>query len=385
MCFERILHKLLSPVMHQKRLVTLILLVASSLKTKSISVTHLGRGINLGIQERSCIRRSDRFIGNKLFSGERMDVYKQFISLIIGPQARPKLLIDWSQVPNTRNHILRASLAGKGRAITLYEEVYNEKYLNNSSIELKFLSTLKKFIRKNCKPIIITDAGFRIPWFKKIIELDWDYIGRVRGVPCYFDGKRWIPCKHLLQSAKTGFHYIGKKLLGKASLFSAHLYLIHKKSKHRKSTRRKPGGKRDELNYKRSGKEAWLLISSLVGGNYIKTKRIAKAYEKRMQIEQSFRDLKSANVGFGLRNAYSRDIKRIETLLMIAMLATWIAWMIGYYLEKKQLHLKFQSNSLKNRRVLSFVYLGCRAIERNIDLSHLRFYNIVRELWEVNL
>jgi hypothetical protein len=30
-------------------------------------------------------------------------------------------------------------------------------------------------------PIIVTDAGFKVPWLKQIRKLSWDYIARVRG------------------------------------------------------------------------------------------------------------------------------------------------------------------------------------------------------------
>jgi len=359
--------------MHQKRLSSFVLLISSALNTKKISITNIGRGLDLPIQERSCIRRSDRFVGNKNLHREVEDIYKQFTLSIIGMKMRPKILVDWSQAPNTKNHILRAALAGDGRSLTFYEEVHEEKYLNNPKVEIKFLSTLKKLLPEKCNPIIITDAGFRNLWFKKILSLGWDYIGRVRGTPCCFDGEKWISCKDLLSKATIGFRYIGKKLLCKTNSLNTYLYLIKQKPKGRKSTRRKPGGKRDELNYKRSGKEAWLLASSLPGDSYIKIQRIEKAYKLRMQIEQGFRDIKSPNFGFGLRNAFSRDPKRIQILLLIAMIAIWIAWCIGYYLERNKIHWEFQSNSLKSRRVISFVYLGCRAIDRKIILPHLSF------------
>lgn len=371
MCFKRMLHNLLLPVMHLKRLTTFKLLVESALSTKKVSVTSMGQGLNLPIKERSCIRRSDRLVGNKKLLKEIPCIYQSFITLIAGSKTKPRILVDWSQVPNTKNHILRAAMAADGRSITLYEEVHQEAYLNNAKTELQFLVRLKGFLPEDCKPIIITDAGFRNPWFKKILELGWDYVGRVRGTPHYFDGKDWKACKETLSKAKPGFCYLGKSLLCKTNSLNTHLYLIKQEPKNRKSTRRKPGGKRDELNHRRSGKEAWLIASSLPGGNYIKTKRIEKIYGTRMQIEQGFRDVKSHHFGFGLRNAYSRNTGRIQVLLLILMFATWIASLIGRHLEKHGLHLDFQSNSIKNKRVISLVYLGCRALQRKIPLPEL--------------
>jgi hypothetical protein len=34
---------------------------------------------------------------------------------------------------------------------------------------------------KRCRPVIVTDAGFKVPWFKEISALGWHFIGRVRG------------------------------------------------------------------------------------------------------------------------------------------------------------------------------------------------------------
>ncbi|MCE2597371.1 transposase, partial [Motilimonas cestriensis] len=44
-------------------------------------------------------------------------------------------------------------------------------------------------------------------------------------------------------------------------------------------------------------------------------KQLVKLYAKRMQIEESFRDLKSPAYGFGLRHCRSRSTKRLDILL----------------------------------------------------------------------
>lgn len=383
MCFKQILPALFSPVMHDKRLSTLMLLVDSSLQTKTISVTNLGRGIDLPIQERSCIRRADRFIGNKKLYAEINDLYQVYISNLIGSKPKPIILVDWSQVPNTKNHILRATLSGDGRGLTLYEEVYKEKLLNNGKIELAFLDSLKKYLPENCKPVIVTDAGYRAPWFRKVKALGWDYIGRVRGTASTSYNGDWIPCRTLIKSAKIGSKYLGKQLLNKSKSLETHLFLIKESSKKRKSVRRKHGGKRDEKNYKQSGNEAWLLASSLGGENFIKIKRVVKIYKKRMQIEQGFRDIKSSNHGFGLRDAYSRKIKRIRILLFIAMLATWIAWLIGVCMEQAKIQHQFQVNTIKKRRVLSYVFLGCRGIKRRVEISPQQLEEAMIFLWRL--
>ncbi|MDQ7072896.1 MAG: hypothetical protein Q9N32_04590 [Gammaproteobacteria bacterium] len=48
------------------------------------------------------------------------------------------------------------------------------------AIHKAFMSKLKSMLPPTCKPIIVSDAGFRIPWFKLIESLGWDFVGRVR-------------------------------------------------------------------------------------------------------------------------------------------------------------------------------------------------------------
>lgn len=48
-----------------------------------------------------------------------------------------------------------------------------------------------------------------------------------------------------------------------------------------------------------------------------------------MQIEETFRDLKSPQYGIGLRHCKSRCPKQLDVLLLIAMLAEITLWLIG--------------------------------------------------------
>lgn len=365
------LHKLLSSVMHKKRLDTLLIMVIGLITFKKLSVTELGRGINLPIQERSAIRRADRFIGNRKLQGELEAIYQKNVELLVGARTRPKIIADWTHIPNTRNHALRAALVTKGRALTLYEEVYSEKKLGNAKVEMNFLEKLKKLLPGECKPVIITDAGFRNPWFKKLLELGWDYVGRIRGTHQYYDGKSWKQCKDLIMEAMRKAKYVGEVILCKKKPITSHLYLLKEKSK-KKSLRKhkkKKGGGKDGLEYSRSAKEGWLLASSLSGENWLAIKRVIKIYKMRMQIEEGFRDLKSSQYGFGFEKAYSKSRERIKILLLVAMMGSLIAWLTGYIAEKMKWHYQFQVNSIKTRRVLSLFYLGCQVVRKNMTIT----------------
>jgi hypothetical protein len=108
---KKLLYNFLSPVMHQKRLCTLVLVVMGALKAKRLSLSELGRAMALEIKERSCIRRSDRFLGNKKLHRERLAIQMTLARKMIGDNATIDIIVDWSNAPNSTHQILRAALA----------------------------------------------------------------------------------------------------------------------------------------------------------------------------------------------------------------------------------------------------------------------------------
>ena len=79
----------------------------------------------------------------------------------------------------------------------------------------------------------------------------------------------------------------------------------------------------------------------------------------RMTIEENFRDIKSGRYGLGLDMTHSKQERRYQIVLLIAMLAGFIAYLLGLVGESKNLQYQFQANSIKTKRVLSRFFLGC--------------------------
>lgn len=93
---------------------------------------------------------------------------------------------------------------------------------------------LHRMLPKDAAPIIITDAGFRIPWFKLVEELGWHYIGRVRhNTKCQKNHEEWFPIKNLYSLATPKAKDIGTFLLGQSTAFPTRFILLHRKSKNR--------------------------------------------------------------------------------------------------------------------------------------------------------
>jgi hypothetical protein len=173
--------------------------------------------------------------------------------------------------------------------------------------------------------------------------------------------------------------YLGEKLLAKKNPLRVGFYTVRQKLKGRKCYTRNGAVRKDKdsKNYARSYREPWLLVSSLNSARY--AKKIVAIYKTRMSIEEGFRDTKSRQYGLSMQDNVTLKPERLIVWLLLAALAAFLAWIIGYHAEKQGLHRSFQSNSIKHRRVLSYVYLGCQIVRKKInipiDLKNIRFSN----------
>jgi len=112
----------------------------------------------------------------------RADIYKTVTrSLLGGP--RPVLIIDWSELKSDgRWHLLRAGFVAKGRTLTVYEEVHPEAKKHNRRVQTAFLRRLQQLLPAESRPILITDAGFRVPWFRAVETMGWHWVELKNGV-----------------------------------------------------------------------------------------------------------------------------------------------------------------------------------------------------------
>lgn len=363
----KLLHKVIGITIHLKRLNTLTRVVETVLKEGQLKLTDLGRSLVGGdISERSGVRIVDRFIGNEKFQAEISCVYKAVASWLVGGKKRPVIIVDWSKYPNSDSSLLRAALVGDGRPLPIYDEVHSVKLEGNHKVHKAFIEKLSTFLDKECKPIVVTDAGFRNPWFKLITNMGWDYVGRVRGdgnkMYCEEGSNDWMKVTETYAKATNSPKYLGRIMLSKSNALQTDAYLYKERKKGRKS-RKKNGDIREgrkEKEMAKSGREPWLLVTSLKQSSST-AKKVVKIYKMRTQIEETFRDLKSKNYGFGLRNVNVMKEQRLPVYIVIAMLAALVAWLVGFVAENKNFRSHFQACSLK-KRTISLVKLGVRVM-----------------------
>jgi hypothetical protein len=105
-----------------------------------------------------------------------------------------------------------------------------------------------------------------------------------------------------------------------------------------------------------SAKEPWLLAHSSQLSSY-RAEQIVAMYALRMQIEENFRDTKSADFGMGLWVSQSRSALRLHALLLIGTVAAFVLWHIGQLAEAEGWYRRFKATT-RTARELSIITLG---------------------------
>lgn len=356
---------------HKKRMNALMAMARSLMVGRKLSVTGLGRSINNETKTKHNIKRADRLIGNLAMNQERYKVYAAMAKLIIGQQRRPVILIDWSDLSTDREyHMLRASIPVDGRSMTIYEESHHQRYDGNPHVQQRFLRRLNEILPQHSHPIIVTDAGFRTPWFRQVEAMGWDFVGRVGGhmMLSNKDEHDWMRVEKVFEHATSRGCYLGEIDLVRKHPLRCHAYLV----KQTKQGRVKKTVFGDRCRMKHSEKNAhrertpWLIVTSL-DNRYAGTKQILNLYKTRMQIEEGFRDIKNSRWGLAFNEARCTTTYRYENLLLVAHLATFAVWLIGKIAELKQWHRHYQANTVKAEKVLSTFFLGLEVIKRRAD------------------
>ncbi|EAT3568799.1 IS4 family transposase [Salmonella enterica] len=326
----------------------------------SLTLTSIGRYLPGTAQVKNKIKRVDRLRGNESLHRNIPLIFRNIIAMLTSQLSLCVIAVDWSGYPSQEHHVLRASLICDGRSIPLLRWIVPSEKQQNAKVQQAFLNTLAEAVNPEARVIIVTDAGFQNAWFRHIESLGWDFIGRIRGniqMRLKAKGEYWFRRQELQASSKP--EYLGPGTLARSEYArcDGHFYLHKKEPKGRKNKCSRcgiarPSQPKDAIP---AAKEPWLIFSST---DDFKPRVIMKLYSRRMQIEQHFRDEKSERFGFGLRASYSRSAGRVLALRLLATLSTIVLWLVGYHAENKGLHLRYQANSVRTRRVITYLTLA---------------------------
>ena len=108
-------------------------------------------------------------------------------------------------------------------------------------------------------------------------------------------------------------------------------------------------------------REPWLLVAS--PGLELRPRQIVTLYARRMQIELSFRDLKSHRYGNAFEDSLTRSGKRLGILLRVHALANFASWLAGTACRATGID-DWLAPSVRQRRCYSIMRIGREELVR---------------------
>jgi Transposase DDE domain len=347
---------------HAARRSVLSAVVAAALSGHCVSLTRLARGVMGGGRLKSALKQVDRFIGHARIDQEARIVGCELLARLCQSGLPLIIAVDWSEVsPGAKFVELRAAVTrlGMGRALTVYEQVYALKKLGNAKAERLLLESLRAWIAPGVQVSVITDAGFRRPWFAQVERMGWSWIGRVRrGVHISRDGQDWMSAGQCMGYAKSKAQRWNSCYLAKTAPWQCDMVRYRSRLRGRKHYRCAGHGSTPKAAKEaRASAHEPLLLAHSPKLNTYRADEIVAMYAQRMQIEECFRDTKSVVRGMGFEVGRSRTALRLQALLMIATLAAYLLWHIGQLGEAEGLHRRFKATT-RVKRELSLISLG---------------------------
>lgn len=208
-----VLQRILRPVIARldaRNLRNLLFAVEALLAGRRLTLMELARHFPGAERIGAPLKRLDRLLGNPRVQALRTEIYQAALAWLIR-SPRPVLIVDWSELKSDGHwHLLRAAVVARGRTITVYEEVHPEARKHHPTVHAAFLAQLQALLPKGACPILVTDAGFRVPWFQAVESLGWPWIGRVRDRARLrsLEGNQtlprgWFACQRLYARAST--------------------------------------------------------------------------------------------------------------------------------------------------------------------------------------
>lgn len=309
---------------------TLGCLVAGLIASGRAGVAAIGRSIPGSAYGKHKIKRVDRFLGNGRVDLAVMS--RVLLSWAACWDGRLVLALDWTDLPGGKK-MLSLAAPTRGRALPVHCRVVDERRMHKSQnwLEEGLLLELKALLPFGTRVVIVADRGFgRARLMQRCRALGVSFVFRVEGRAMFrHRGERRAVNRVPLHRGQT-------------VAIRDVLYRDHK-----------PVGVHLVLTWRRRMREPWLLVTDLE----LPAAQVIGLYGRRMQIEESFRDVKSVRWGFKLRHVRLSQCRRYERLMMILALATLFLVSVGARAERDLRHRRWMANTSR-RRTLSWLTLG---------------------------
>lgn len=356
--------------MHALRSRVLLQAVEALLHGRRLTLMDMARAWPGAERVRAPLKAFDRLLGNPHLHGEREQLYGGMARWLLRSK-RPVIVIDWSDLKADKAWcLLRAAVPVGGRTLPVLDMVFPGKQQGTPAAEKQFLQRLRRLVPEGVKPILVTDAGFRAPWFRAVAQMGWDWVGRLRHrtlvKPVGIDDEdAWVPSRALYELATTTPRDMGLMDTVRNAPWVCRVVLYRKVTKGRKYRTRAGNIAQSKASLQSAARERepWLIVASPALST-LSARHLVALYGRRMQIELSFRDLKSHRYGHGFEDSLTRSGKRIEILLLVNALATFASWLAGLACEATGVD-RWLSPVHSVRRLYSVLRVGREALVRS--------------------
>lgn len=271
--------------------------VAALVSGQDAHLSAMARSFTGAKKFRYRLKRFDRFIGNG-----RVKVWQCWpvlVPLILKLADRLNgclpVLVDHTDVGKNLR-VFYAAVLFKRRALPLIFFVFNKRKIRKSQnkIEEHLLRQLHEIIPARLRVVIVADRGFgRVSLFRFLERLKWHYVIRVKGKVYVRDVREEGILRDLPEQWwRAGVRY-------------------HKTAQYQLNL----------LSISAGTDDPWHLATNLTDSVLVKT-----IYEKRMKIEELFRDQKWH---VGMVTPTARQLSRFTRLLFIVLLTSLVLLLLG--------------------------------------------------------
>jgi len=337
--------------------------VSGLLKGERLTLTAIGRDMPGDADEKHKVKRVDRLLGNRHLQREVRRICAAIVSSLAGQRAWLPIVVDWTAGPGRELMLLEAAVPIGGRAVSIYHQVHRLSAYKNPRVQNQYLRRLAEIVGAEAQVVIVADAGFQRSFFETVEALGWHWIVRL-GEPLSVRREAtaaWQPLAELYPLARTCPRSLGVYELGKRACYQARVCVVAPPRQRRRDrpNNREHGHGTMARRYRKLYRGPWVLASNLPE-DVFGVNDIVALYAERMQIEETFRDVKSHRFGYALDYTRTRTCRRFSVLRLLGTLALFVQCLVGVTAERKGWAAHFQVNTERRRRVLSWAFLARR-------------------------
>jgi Transposase DDE domain len=335
---SKYLEELFGDDLHAKRVLSLSMATFGVIRAASLCIHLIGHALAQarGSADKHAIKQVDRLIGNDGIMLD--DLFPAWIEFVIGHRQEAIVIVDWTEFAIDFQSTLWASVVTEhGRATPLMwrtEYSFNLKDRKND-IQYQFLISLRAFVPKQTKLIILADRGFGdLKLYRFLEEQDIGYVIRfAKGIKVWPQGKRKPRPIGMLVPEDGSANLLENAQLTHQRTVVPKVVFVQEKGM----------------------KDYWLLASNLAERT---ARKFISLYARRFTIEESFRDVKDYRFGMGLSAIRVRDADRRDRLLLLSALAIGLLTLLGAAGESLGMERMLKANTSK-KRTYSLFRQGC--------------------------